>query len=310
MSSKHPNVRTLKAQGSQLALIRQATQEWQDNANPYVRLARRLATTLALEELIALFAEELKELVPFDQLTYRHRIGRQDFMFATGLGGQHRCEYKLNLQGELLGTLTLTRRNRFHEDELGGIEQMLGVAICPIRNACQYASVEQAALTDALTAVPNKRALDEALSKACYISDRHRESYSLLLCDLDYFKRINDNYGHVIGDHILKAAAREIELAIRHSDSLFRFGGEEFAVLLPYSEESDARVVAERIRKRLADIQVHCGEQLVKVTGSLGVATRQDGEQPEQWLARADEALYRAKDQGRNQTRISDRIKQ
>ncbi|MDX1755593.1 MAG: GGDEF domain-containing protein [Marinobacter sp.] len=309
MSSKHPNVEPLHKPSDQLALIKQATQDWQHNDNPLVRLCRRLSTSLSLEHLIAVVAEELSALVPYDQFTYRHRIGRQDFVYASGLGGRHRCEYNLNLQGESLGTLVLNRRARFADEELSAIEHLLGVAICPIRNACQYARVEQAALTDALTSVPNKRALDEALWKACCISDRHHEHYSLILCDLDRFKNINDSYGHVIGDHILKAAAREIEQAVRHSDSLFRFGGEEFAILLPHSEEEDAQVVAERIRTRVADIQVRCGDRQVKVTCSLGLATRQSGEHPEQWLARADEALYRAKNQGRNQTRTSDRIR-
>ncbi|MDC0663339.1 GGDEF domain-containing protein [Marinobacter sp. SS21] len=302
MSNEHHNIRSINKQGCQLSQIKQAAQEWHDSGNPYVRVTRRLTTTLSLEEVIALFADELMAWVPHDQLTYRHRIGRQDFIYSTGLGGQHRCEYKLGIEGEPLGTLTLTRRSRFHDEELTAIEQMLAVAVCPIRNACLYTRVQQAALTDALTSVPNKRALDEALAKACCISERHSEHYSLILCDLDHFKHINDSFGHVIGDHILKAVAREIEQAVRHSDSLFRFGGEEFAVLLPYAEESDARVVAERIRQRIADLQVCCGERQVTVTCSLGIATWHTGDQPERWLARADEALYRAKRHGRNQT--------
>lgn len=309
MPSKHtPNVAHLGKQANQLALVRQAVTDWQQSDNPFLRLGRRLATTLSLETQIGILAEVLTDLVPFDQLTYRHQIGKQDFVYNTGLGGQHRCDYRLILEGVSYGSLTLTRRQRFADEELEAIEQSIGVAICQIRNACQFATVQQAALTDALTAIPNKRALDEALVRACCISDRHREDFTLLLCDLDHFKQVNDNHGHVIGDHLLKAAAAQIEQAIRSSDALYRFGGEEFAILLPHTLEQEARVVAERIRESIAGFSVDCGDTDVSVTCSLGVATRQRDESPEQWLARADEALYRAKDKGRNQTRVSDRI--
>lgn len=309
MPSKHtPNVAQISGNANHLALVRQATAEWQQNTNPFAQLSRRLATTLLLEEQISLLAEVLATLVPFDQLTYRHQIGKQELVFRTGLGGQHRCEYRLNLQGENYGSLELTRRQRFAEDELVAIEQMLAVAICPIRNACQYATVQQAALTDSLTAVPNKRSLDQSLTQACSIAERHHEDYTLILCDLDHFKQVNDSFGHIIGDHLLKATAKEIEMAIRQSDGLYRFGGEEFAILLPHTAEQDAKVVAERIRQNIAGIRVNCGEKDVTVTVSAGVATRQWGESPEQWLARADEALYRAKGSGRNRIRIADRI--
>ncbi|MCG8519787.1 MAG: GGDEF domain-containing protein [Pseudomonadales bacterium] len=309
MSSKHtPSIARISKATDQLANLRQATTEWQQSDNPLLRLSRRLGTTLILDQQVAMFADSLKELVEYDQLTYRHRIGRQEMVFSIGLGGQHHCEYRLNLEGENYGLITINRRRRFAEEELAAIEQLLSVAICPIRNACQFAAMQQTALTDALTRVPNKRALDESLLKACSSGDRHGEEYSLILCDLDHFKRVNDTHGHIIGDHLLQEAAAQIEQAIRSSDGLFRFGGEEFAILLPHTTENDARLVAERIRARVSSFSLNCGEQDVAITCSLGVATRQKGEDTEQWQARADEALYRAKSRGRNQTRVSDRI--
>ncbi|SFM24999.1 GGDEF domain-containing protein [Marinobacter zhejiangensis] len=309
MSRKHtPGIAKIGEDPNQLANIRQATAEWQNNTNPFATLACRLATTLVLEEQIALFTETLQVLVPFDQLTYRHQIGKQEMILRHGMGGPHRCEYRLTLQGESYGAMTISRRQRFAEEELTAIEQMLAVAISHIRNACQYAAIEQTALTDALTAIPNKRALDEALTKACSIAERHCEDYTLILCDLDHFKQVNDNHGHIIGDHLLRACAKAIELAVRNSDALFRFGGEEFAVVLPHTSERDAQIVAERIRERVAEIKVNCGESDLAVTISAGIATRQRAETPEQWTARADEALYRAKKAGRNRTRIANRI--
>ena len=268
------------------------------------RLTRRLSTTLSLEQQLAILAEELVAIIPFSSLNYRHRIGKQDFVYATGMGGPHRCEYRLSLEGVNYGTLVLQRRQRFTEQELEGIEIILGAAICPIRNACQYVAIEQASLTDSLTGIPNKRALDDALQRSSLLSERHGEPYSLVLCDLDHFKTINDTHGHVVGDHILQIAAAEIEKSIRTSDSVYRFGGEEFAILLPHTSEQDAKDVAERVRKAIAAIRVDGGEKELKVTTSCGVATFLPQEAPQAWLARADEALYRAKHQGRNCTRV------
>jgi len=181
---------------------------------------------------------------------------------------------------------------------------MLAATICPIRNACQFIAIEQASLTDCLTGVPNKRAMDEALSRASCLGDRHGEQYSLILCDLDHFKQVNDQYGHVVGDHMLKLAAAELEKAVRNSDSVYRFGGEEFAILLAHTDEANARDVGDRIREFINTIVVNCGDTNVTVTASCGVAMRLADETADQWLARADEALYRAKAHGRNCTRV------
>lgn len=299
-----PSIQQRSSQPQKLAALRQAHQDWSNTPDVLTRLTRRLSTTLSLEQQLAILAEELVAIVPFGALNYRHRIGKQDFVFATGMGGPHRCEYRLNLEGAHYGTLTLQRRQRFSEEELQGIEMILGAAICPIRNACQYASIEQASLTDSLTGIPNKRALDDALQRAALLSERHGQAYSLVLCDLDHFKSVNDTHGHVVGDHLLQVTASELEKSVRTSDSVYRFGGEEFAILLPHTAEQDARDVAERVREAIAGIRVDAGEKTLEVTTSCGVATFLNKESPEAWLARADEALYRAKRQGRNCTRV------
>jgi diguanylate cyclase (GGDEF)-like protein len=167
-----------------------------------------------------------------------------------------------------------------------------------------YIAVEQAALTDALTGIPNKRAMDDALARAISLGNRHGQKNSLILCDLDRFKTINDQHGHVMGDHVLQLAAKELQRAIRNSDEVYRYGGEEFAILLPHTSEADAKAVADRIRQFVSTIRVNCGESDIDVTISCGVAMRLADEDAGQWLARADEALYQAKASGRNCTRV------
>ncbi|AOY87877.1 GGDEF domain-containing protein [Marinobacter salinus] len=302
---KHiPSIQRSSSQHQKLAALRQAHQDWNNAPDVLTRLTRRLSTTLSLENQLGILAEELGAIVPFDSFNYRHRIARRDFVFATGMGGPHRCEYRLNLEGASFGTLTLHRRKKFSEEELQGVEMIISAAICPLRNACQYIAIEQAALTDSLTGIPNKRAMDEALERAGQLADRHHQDYSLILCDLDHFKAVNDKHGHVVGDHLLQLAAEAVERALRTSDSVYRFGGEEFAVLLPHTSDENAKDVGDRIRKAVSGLEIDCGGTRLSITASCGVALHSEGESPEQWLARADEALYRAKSQGRDCTRV------
>ncbi|MBI42163.1 MAG: GGDEF domain-containing protein [Oceanospirillales bacterium] len=292
-------------QPQKLAALKQAWQEWNNSPDVLIRLARRLATTLSLEDQLGVLAEEMADIVPFEAMMYRHTIARQEFVFRTGMGGPHRAEYRLSLEGELYGYLELHRRTRFSEEELEAIEVFIGAAICPIRNACRFIALEQMALTDTLTGVPNRRALDEDLGRICHLANRHNENHSLILVDLDHFKAVNDTHGHLIGDQVLRMSAAGLTRTLRNSDRVYRFGGEEFPVLLPHTDAPHAREAAERIRLALASLALDrlVGAPLC-ITASCGVATHLAGESPEQWLARADEALYRAKQAGRNQTRV------
>ncbi|WP_309044388.1 GGDEF domain-containing protein [Marinobacter sediminicola] len=277
-----PSIQRTTKQPINLSAIRQAFQRWSNSPDPLTRLTRRLSTTLSLETQLGILAEEIGNAIPFDALSYRHTIAHRDFVFATGMGGPHQCEYRLNLEGFFYGTLTLNRRKRFTDDELQAIEMVISAAIFPLRNTCQYIAIEQAALTDALTSIPNKRALDEHLQRASSLSDRHGEEYTLILCDLDHFKTVNDQHGHVVGDHLLKLTAEAIENAIRNSDSVYRFGGEEFAILLPHTGEREARDVADRVRNAVGDIKIDCGGTELSVTISCGLARHLCEESPSQ----------------------------
>ncbi len=143
------SVRTSAASPSQLAALTEARRAWTSADDPVARLYRRVTTTLALDRLLAIFGEELSRAIPVGQLVYRHRLGDEtvdysiDMGGAQGNGGAHRCEYQLTLEGINYGSLAITRRSRFSEEELEAIEFLLGIVICPLRNACHYALVEQ-----------------------------------------------------------------------------------------------------------------------------------------------------------------------
>ncbi len=159
------------------------------------------------------------------------------------------------------------------------------------------------ATKDPLTGAGNRRGLDAKLAEVVNSFRRSGTQSSLVLLDLDHFKRVNDIHGHAVGDQILKRVTEIINLRIRVTDSLYRIGGEEFIVVLEGANLHKAVHLAEQLRT-LVDANELVPDHAVTI--SLGVAELKEGESPNDWLHRADEALYRAKDAGRNSTSASD----
>jgi diguanylate cyclase (GGDEF)-like protein len=154
---------------------------------------------------------------------------------------------------------------------------------------------------DALTGLLNRRAMEEALDTQFRRSQRTKEPFVVMMLDLDYFKRINDQHGHPVGDQALKHVAALLRSAMRTSDSLGRFGGEEFVLLLPNTPMSQAEVVAEKVRDLLERSPLPTGQSTVTLSASIGVAQwRVAAEDISRVLSRADAALFQAKVQGRN----------
>jgi two-component system cell cycle response regulator len=153
---------------------------------------------------------------------------------------------------------------------------------------------------DPLTEMPNRRALMDRLGKEWERVQRHGGSLSFIMVDVDHFKRVNDTYGHSIGDKVLKEVAKAITSSCRVIDLPARYGGEEFAVTVPDETTEVAAVLAERCRQAVAGTQVTVGDQEVRVTASFGVASAVDVLSAESLVEAADKALYRAKNAGRN----------
>jgi diguanylate cyclase (GGDEF)-like protein len=158
--------------------------------------------------------------------------------------------------------------------------------------------IRELSLTDALTGVGNRRSLDEKLAAECGRAKRYGSSLALLILDIDHFKKVNDTWGHVTGDVVLKSIGCLLRRFLRQSDSAARLGGEEFVVLMPAATLADAKAVAERMCKEIAAQEV---SDSPPVTASFGVASLMADESAADLLARADAALYRAKTGGRNQ---------
>ncbi|WP_455927834.1 diguanylate cyclase [Pseudomonas capeferrum] len=163
----------------------------------------------------------------------------------------------------------------------------------------------QKALIDPLTGLPNRAAWSERLEQEVNAWHQRGNSLSLAMLDLDHFKRINDGYGHLAGDKVLKIIATVLRKRLRPNDFIARFGGEEFVLLMPNSSLSEALAVGETLRAAIEGCPFHFKGEPVTITVSMGMAQFQPGERSDLALKRADEALYRAKAAGRNQVQAA-----
>ena len=161
--------------------------------------------------------------------------------------------------------------------------------------------LERQSLTDELTGVFNRRAFMKVAKKAFVHAQRHNEAFSLLLFDIDFFKSVNDNFGHHVGDAVIQSVSQHVEKSIRDDDILGRVGGEEFYVALPKTPMTSAVDIAERIRAKIENQTIQCNGHSIQVTVSIGVATLFAQDTFLHIQQRSDKALYQAKNLGRNQ---------
>ncbi|QOL25718.1 diguanylate cyclase [Thalassotalea sp. LPB0316] len=158
---------------------------------------------------------------------------------------------------------------------------------------------------DGLTQIFNRKHWEECLGQEFSRARRYDADLALIMFDLDHFKRLNDTYGHQCGDTVLIETSKSIDELIRISDTFGRYGGEEFAVILPETGVVGALDVAEKIRQRIEDISILYKDTPINITASIGIATLCDEDyRYEDLISKADQALYQAKDNGRNQVSV------
>ena len=268
-----------------------------------VALLAALQTTLEAERVIAIFADHLMQVVPHDGLVYVNDAER--LAVRRGRKARHTASYRLTLGMHGLGELTLQRDRRFTEDELAAAEYLTCHLMYPLRNALLYRQAMRSAHEDPVTGIQNRAALERALRREVELARRHGTRLAVVLFDIDHFKTVNDRYGHLHGDCVLRFVAQRAAACMRTTDMLFRYGGEEFVALLSNTGAAGGARVAARIRRAIEDTPCECDGARVQVTVSLGVAELREGEGPEALLARADTALYQAKAGGRNCVRLA-----
>ncbi len=213
----------------------------------------------------------------------------------------------LQIGKRIIGTLdVLNKRNRqaFRPKHLKVLTMLANQAAIAIENAQLYEALRQESIHDQLTGIYNRRYMEEALKQAVSNAMRRELPISILLFDIDYFKRINDTYGHHTGDVVLREIGALLRANIRGEDIACRYGGEEFLVILPGASRANAAQRAEELREAAQHLRFCCGETIC-MTISVGVAVfPEDASDIRDVIAKADHALYRAKHAGRNQVKL------
>ena len=209
--------------------------------------------------------------------------------------------------GDLAGLVTHSDLIRNKQDVLqqhdGHVKQSVLDQTRDLRQAID--ELQNLSLQDPLLKIGNRRAMEQGLHQAAELSARYGRTYSVILLDIDYFKKYNDYYGHGKGDDVLQRVAYHLQTYTRKVDNVYRYGGEEFLILLPETGLSGASVLSKRIVEDLFTLQIpHKGSPYGVVTTSAGIASHDPetfaGETWQQLVSRADQALYMAKEQGRN----------
>lgn len=273
--------------------------------HPYHEMTLALQTTLNVEHLLDLFSVHLQPIIPHSGSSFHNEALAVECY--TGKKGRHGCAYTLVIENESLGEWRLTRNKRFAELELATIEAFLCRLLYPLRNALHYRQALQSAYMDPLTKIRNRCALLGTFQREWELSRRHGTPLSVILVDIDHFKKINDSHGHDKGDTVLSLVAACLQDCVRASDVVFRYGGEEFVILLSNTAGSGAFQLAERIRKTLERLACEADIGIpLRVTASFGVATLAPNESKESLLKRSDQAMYRAKHLGRNQVVLAE----
>ncbi len=262
-------------------------------------ISSALQTTLEFKELISIFSSKITKMIPHSAFVYTNT--EFELEIKNGVFTRHSCNYALKVDQQQLGELKLMRNHRFSSADLQLLETLLCCLIYPLKNATLFHQALKMAYTDPLTKTHNRTSFNDSIKREMSLATRNTKNLSLIFFDIDHFKTINDTYGHDCGDTTLAFGAKWIKESLRDSDIVFRYGGEEFVILLSDTDAIGAELLAERIRSSIERHTIAYGMETIKITASLGVSTLRADDSIESFLKRADEAMYTAKKSGRNQ---------
>ncbi|WKY47288.1 GGDEF domain-containing protein [Eubacteriaceae bacterium ES3] len=217
------------------------------------------------------------------------------------------CIEPLAFNGSSLGVCLVVSSQKFDEFELDKVRLNLRALSLALHNAIIHEQVQKLAAIDPLTGVLNRRFGMDRLREEYARSARTNIPMGIMMLDLDHFKRINDQYGHLAGDRVLVTFTKQLKELLREGDNLMRYGGEEFIIVLPGASQKDTELIAEKIRRVVNELKVSYGEFQIMVTCSIGYTSIPECQVNsfERLIKKIDEALYFAKESGRNTTKAA-----
>lgn len=265
------------------------------------RVLEVMQTTLDVERQIELLFDTLRTPLQLNGIIYKNEA--EGIRVLSGHNTRHKVQYQLSSRGENFGDLAFTRSKRWDEATLASLEGTLERVVWPLRNALTYRQAVRVSLTDPLTGVGNRGALDQSMIREIAGAHRFNHPLSIIMLDIDHFKGVNDRYGHDCGDEILKQVAMAVSSSLRKTDTIYRYGGEEFVVLLPSTSMAMAEIVGKRLRQDIHGVHLPNHKS---VTASFGIAQLKIDEDATGLIQRTDQALYQAKKSGRDRICLCD----
>ena len=264
-----------------------------------LQLSDLLSRHLEIDQIVEAFMSEIANEVGY--CGYRFQCNDIDTTIEQGVIEGYDANYGLKIQNRLLGELTLFKRSSFNSQELCELEDLLCSLIYPIKNALMYQIALKSAYRDPITGLNNRASMEMNLPREIDLAKRHSQSMAILVMDLDGFKKINDSFGHDVGDQVLHQVAEVISQVVRNTDLVYRYGGDEFVGGLAQTDIHGAIDVSERIRSSIDKLDLTEFGVGGCVQVSIGITMVRRSDNFLNAFKRADKALYQAKVNGKNQ---------
>ncbi len=267
-----------------------------------LQLLQRLMGCTDQQKLVARFYRWASDLELAEGV--RYRADQSKASLFIGQRRHHSAQYDLSLNKIPVGDISLYRRKRYSEEELASIEEALGSVARALRAANEVENLRALVTQDPLTGLGNRSSLKDWIGRELSRARRHGDPLAVMMIDVDHFKTINDELGHLGGDRVLRTIAEVLRASTRRSDLVFRYGGDEFTILLPHTDSEGAQEAARQIRANLAKIEtaafgVADAPGALRPDVSIGIGCYQEGDTEDSLMQRADSYLYSAKSQGR-----------
>ncbi len=292
---------TAKSRNAQVIALDSRKSEQVTSDKKYIKLLQLsdlLSRTLDINEVIDLFSKEIQSTTA--HTAYRFVSERLSAPISQGKVDRFSLLYRITLHEQLLGELTIYRAKHFSANEVCEFEDHLCSLVYPVKNALMYQTALNSAYVDPLTRLGNRTAMEKFLPREISLAKRHEHSMAMMVMDLDGFKEINDSFGHDAGDRVLQDVGKIIQDAVRNTDLIYRYGGDEFVSALPQTDMQGAIDVAERVRLGVDQLELPFDDNRLAISVSVGVTMVLAGDDFNRAFKRADKALYKAKSAGKN----------
>ena len=285
-----------EASASILASWTHYAKDRQDNSS----LIEQLQTTLDIEQLLSIYLNAIANVYRINAVELETFHGK----FKAGKSHEHLelMTLPIRIDNRLMGRLSYYSQKPITDILMSSLSGYQKSLVFPLRNALAFWQLQKVALKDPLTGIGNRAMYDDTMARKIKHAKRHDEPFVLMVLDLDNFKQVNDRHGHLMGDEILTAFVKLVEQGLRADDQMFRFGGDEFALILANQGLDAAKIVAARIHHAIGQ---HPLFNKYGVSTSIGCASYIQADSATDLFARADKALYAAKDAGKNCMKIA-----